>query len=160
MRNAVPMGVLASTAAVGLATYQVMLASSLVHGRGISGALSDTLFAGPLFVFAVWLYWLTRRRTGFRDLSGLLSPWCVGVFLAWLPNLVVLGALSLPGAVHVMSTGEHLGEGSIVYFMVIIGWFFSIVAGAIGATVTAIVRDRQEWKRTVNRKNQDKPTVD
>ena len=109
--------------------------------------ISDTLFfCGPLLVLGIYFF-LVSRVNGLRDPDGFLVPLRVGLLSAWIPNFVILVALSFYFYWKSVNFGMYRLDETLDYLVVFAVWILSIVTGAIGAGGTRIVLDRQEARR-------------
>ena len=126
----------------------ICLSTWLVFARGGSpSAVSDTVFVcGPLLILGIYLF-LVSRKDGLRDNTGLRVPLRVGLLYAWLPNLLILGALSFHFCLKIVKAETYRYDDLAAYIFVLIGWILSTLGGLAGVADTRTARNKAEGKR-------------
>ncbi len=130
-----------------VSTFVVWLSTWAVFARGGSpAAVKDALFVcGPLLVLGIYLF-LVSRKEGLRDSTGLLVPRRVGLLCAWLPNFLILAALSFYFFLKIVNSGTYALDELVGYILVLLVWVLSLLTGLVGAADTRTARDKAEAK--------------
>lgn len=137
-------GVLAVTLLVWLSTVAVMVPSSVALELGIfSGVLDGTLLALPVLLLGLLLHWSLRKRRQ-DPVPPWLSPLQAGFLGTWLVNAVVLAIINTLALMSIVTSGHHIGEGALIYIVVVFAWGLSIGAGVAGWGIAVILRDRRQ----------------
>lgn len=137
-------GVLAATLLVWLSTVAVMVPSAVALELGVlSGVLDGTFLAFPVLLLGLALHWSLRKRRQ-DPVPPPLSPLQAGFLGTWLANAVVLAIINTLALMSIVSSGRHLGEGGLIYIVVLFAWGLSIGAGVAGWGIAVILRDRRQ----------------
>jgi hypothetical protein len=102
-----------------MSTVAVMVPSSVALELGaLSGVLDGTFLAFPVLLLALVLYWSLRKRRQ-DPVPPPLSPLQAGLLGAWLANAVVLAIINTLALMSIVTSGDHIGEGGLIYLVVL-----------------------------------------
>jgi hypothetical protein len=137
-------GILAATLLVWLSTVAVTVPSSVALALGIlSGVLDGTFLAFPVLLLGFVLHLSLRKRRQ-DPIPPPLSPLQAGLLGTWLANAAVLAIINALALMSIVSSGRHIGEGGLIYIVVLFTWGLSIGAGVAGWGIAVILRDRRQ----------------
>ena len=134
--------ILGATLLIWLSSVAVLMPSAIALDQGfLSGVLDGTFISFPVVLLGLLLPWLLRKH-GQDAVATSSSPLRAGLLSIWFLNAVVLAIVNAFLLTGIVASGRHLGEGALIYVVVLFPWGLSVLMG-IAVGIGLILRGRR-----------------